>query len=98
MKDFSGKLAVITGGGTGMGRELARALVRQGCAVAMCDVSQANMDETAGLCAQDNPQGVVVSAHICDVADAAAVAELPQAVALAHGLDAQNPAINLLVQ
>ncbi len=38
MKDFAGRVAVITGGGTDMGRELARQLVAEGCNVAMCDV------------------------------------------------------------
>jgi NAD(P)-dependent dehydrogenase (short-subunit alcohol dehydrogenase family) len=46
MKDFAGKTAVITGGGTGMGRELAKQLVAEGCNVAMCDVSAENMAET----------------------------------------------------
>ncbi len=50
MKDFKGKLAVITGGGTGMGRELARQLSADGCHVAMCDVSEENMRETKRLC------------------------------------------------
>jgi NAD(P)-dependent dehydrogenase (short-subunit alcohol dehydrogenase family) len=39
MKSFAGKIAVITGGGSGMGRELALQLAAMGCDVAMCDVS-----------------------------------------------------------
>ena len=46
MKQFGGKIAVITGGGTGMGRELAKQLAAEGCHVAMCDVSAENMEET----------------------------------------------------
>lgn len=69
MKEFSGKLAVITGGGTGMGRELAKQLVEQGCDVAMCDVIEENMAETLHQCQAIAPQGVTVTTHVCDVSE-----------------------------
>ncbi len=68
MKDFSGKLAVITGGGSGMGRALARQLAAEGCSVAMCDVSQADMDESCALAMEGAPQGVRVTGFLADVA------------------------------
>lgn len=67
MKDFGGKLAVITGAGTGMGRELARQLIAEGCDVAICDVSTENMNETVSICESEAPQGKVISAFKCDV-------------------------------
>src|SRR5438477_4536432 len=68
MKEFAGRIAVITGGGTGMGRELERQLVAEGCNVAMCDVSADAMAETKRLCEVEKlPQGLRVTTHIADV-------------------------------
>ncbi|MBL4681155.1 MAG: SDR family oxidoreductase [Pseudomonadales bacterium] len=67
MKDFAGKLAVITGGGTGMGRALAQQLVAEGCDVAICDVIEENMEKTIEICQAEAPQGIKITAHQCDV-------------------------------
>ena len=82
MKDFAGRIAVITGGGTGMGRELARQLIAEGCNIALCDVSAAAMEETRRLCSVDGlRQGQRITAHVADVADAVQVRGFRDAVA-----------------
>lgn len=87
MKDFGGKLAVITGGGSGMGRALARQLVAQGCDVAACDVLEDNLAETKRLCEREASQGRVVSIHRCDVADEEQVQAFHDAVKSVHDTD-----------
>lgn len=95
MKDFAGKFAVVTGGGTGMGRELARQLIAEGCSVAICDVSDRNMAETIALCEADRiPQGAKITAHLADVSDEDTLVRFRDAAAQAHDTDRLNLLFN----
>jgi NAD(P)-dependent dehydrogenase (short-subunit alcohol dehydrogenase family) len=87
MKRFDGRLAVITGGGTGMGREIARQLAVEGCHLAICDVSEESMAQTRALCLRDAPSGVRVSTTLADVSEEAQVLAFQQAVEEAHQTD-----------
>ena len=94
MKDFAGKLAVITGGGTGMGRELAKQLVAEGCDVAICDVIDENMAETLRLCESEAPQGIRITAHKCDVSMEDEVNQFRDDVLEQHGRESVNLLFN----
>ncbi len=87
MKQFDGRIAVVTGGGTGMGRELARQLAGEGCHIAMCDVSEENMEQTAALCAEAAPAGTRVSTHVADVSIEDQVLAFRDGVAREHETD-----------
>ncbi|TMM10933.1 MAG: SDR family oxidoreductase [Actinobacteria bacterium] len=63
MDSFAGKLAIVTGGGSGMGRELVLQLAAEGCSVATCDIDAAGVSETAGRA----QAGSRITTHVCDV-------------------------------
>ena len=95
MKDFAGKFAVVTGGGTGMGRELARQLIAEGCSVAMCDVSEKTMAETIRLCTADGiPQGAKITAHHADVSSEDDLIRFRDEAVKAHDRDRLNLLFN----
>ncbi len=83
MRNFEGKLAVISGGGSGMGRELAEQLAGEGCHLALCDLSAAAMAETVDHCREAN-QEITISTHHCDVSDEASVLAFRDDLLAAH--------------
>jgi NAD(P)-dependent dehydrogenase (short-subunit alcohol dehydrogenase family) len=94
MQSFRGKLAVVTGGGTGMGRELTRQLAADGCSVAICDVSPENMAETQQLAAAEATAGARITTHPCDVSDERQVLAFRDAVAAEHATTRVNLLFN----
>jgi NAD(P)-dependent dehydrogenase (short-subunit alcohol dehydrogenase family) len=87
VEGFAGKLAVVTGGGSGMGRELVRQLAVQGCSVAACDWNAASVADTVAMAQADAADGVVVSSHACDVSDEGQVQRFRDELLREHGAD-----------
>jgi NAD(P)-dependent dehydrogenase (short-subunit alcohol dehydrogenase family) len=88
---FGGKLAVVTGGGSGMGRELVRQLAAQGCSVAACDLNADAVAEAAVRSRAGTPPGVRVTSHACDVSDEAQVLRFRDELLARHATQLQVP-------
>jgi NAD(P)-dependent dehydrogenase (short-subunit alcohol dehydrogenase family) len=87
MDSFTDRLAVVTGGGSGMGRELVRQLAAEGCSVAACDLNSGAVAEIAALAQQGARPGVRVTSHACDVSDEAQVLRFRDELLEAHASD-----------
>src|SRR6478736_1178956 len=74
------KVIVVTGAGSGMGRELTLQLVKKGAKVAMADINEQGMEETAKMSGASN-----VSIHKLNIADRTAVEKFPEDVIKIHG-------------
>jgi len=87
--DFEGKIAVVTGGASGIGRELLLQLAQAGTHVATCDVDREALEESAHRArARARTPEVRITTHTCDVADKQAVERFADEVAAVHSCDA----------
>jgi butyryl-CoA dehydrogenase len=82
MKELQGRVAAVTGAGSGIGRALAVELSRRGCHVALSDVDDVGLAATVAAC---EGHGVKVSSQQVDVADRAAVHDWADEVVADHG-------------
>ncbi|HEY4447099.1 MAG TPA: SDR family NAD(P)-dependent oxidoreductase [Steroidobacteraceae bacterium] len=93
MKDFAGRTAFVTGGANGVGIGLVRALLAQGCNVAIADIRPAHID--AALKALDNPRAMGVQVDVSSRADLARAAESVEARFGVVSLLFNNAGVNL---
>jgi len=82
VKDFTDKVAAITGAASGMGRTLSVELARRGCHLALCDVDETGLAETVRLARK---HGVTITSQRLDVADRAGVHAWADQVVADHG-------------
>ena len=81
MKDFSNKVALVTGAGSGIGRALALDLADNGCNLAILDWNKDSLAETEAMLKKKN---IAVSTHVLDISDREKVNDLPSQVLSHH--------------
>ncbi|HMY75864.1 MAG TPA: SDR family NAD(P)-dependent oxidoreductase, partial [Blastocatellia bacterium] len=82
MKIDRNTVAVVTGAASGIGRALAVRLAAEGAQLAISDVNQAGLEETAQLAAKS---GVKLTSHLVDVSDRERMAAFVDEVLTEHG-------------
>ena len=82
VRNLQGRVAVVTGAASGIGRAVAVELAGRGCALALVDVNERGLAETAD---RVRALGRKVSLHVADVADRARMERLPAEVMAEHG-------------
>ena len=84
MKNFTGKVAAITGAASGIGRALALELANRGCDLALSDIDEVGLAETAKLISQAKPRIKTTTAKI-DTANRDAMHQWAEKVVTDHG-------------
>ncbi len=82
MKNLGGKVAAVTGAGSGIGRALAVNLGKEGCHLALSDIDGKGLRETVQMVEN---KGVKVTSHVIDVADRNQVYRYADEVIKEHG-------------
>ena len=73
MKDFNGKLAVVTGGASGVGFAIGEALAKEGAKVILTDVEQESLEASTATLVE---QSLEVSCKVADVSDPSSISLL----------------------
>ena len=69
MEELSGKVAIVTGGGTGIGRGVAILLAVRGCKVLLCGRRKAPLEETLKVIQEQGGQAAAMSADVSEEED-----------------------------
>lgn len=100
---LDGRVAVVTGAGSGLGRETAIVLAEAGATPVLCDIDQTGLDETASLVEQAGTKALVCSTDVTDRSAVEAVADAAAAVSgrvdiwvNVAGIIVNRPVINAL--
>ncbi len=80
--DIQGKVFVVTGGGSGVGRELVLLLLKRNARVSAVDINEKGLQETVDLAGNLK---AVITTHVVNITDREAVAALPQKIVATHG-------------